>query len=35
VQYVELPGLGHAWGTKANINETIWKFFAEHPLEKK
>lgn len=31
VKYVELPGLGHAWGTKANINETIWQFFADHP----
>jgi hypothetical protein len=23
------------WGTKADINETIWKFFDDHPLEKK
>jgi len=31
VEYVELKGLGHAWGTKDDINETIWKFFSEHP----
>jgi polyhydroxybutyrate depolymerase len=35
VQYVELAGLGHLWGTKADINETIWKFFADHPRGKK
>ncbi len=33
VQYVELSGLGHVWGTTAKVNETIWKFFDEHPLE--
>jgi len=32
VKYVELPGVGHLWGTKADINETIWQFFADHPL---
>jgi len=32
VKYVELSGQGHVWGTKADINETIWRFFAEHPL---
>ncbi len=31
VMYVEVPGLGHAWATGLGINETIWKFFAEHP----
>lgn len=31
VTYAELAGLGHEWGTKAGINETIWRFFAEHP----
>jgi polyhydroxybutyrate depolymerase len=31
VKYVELPGVGHAWGTKADVNETIWGFFADHP----
>ena len=35
VKYVELPGLGHQWATKSDINETIWKFFDEHPLETK
>src|SRR5262249_49620601 len=35
VQYVELPGVGHAWGTKADVNETIWKFFAGNPRGKK
>jgi polyhydroxybutyrate depolymerase len=35
VKYVELKDTGHAWGTKDNVNETIWRFFAEHPLKKK
>jgi polyhydroxybutyrate depolymerase len=35
VKYVELPGLGHTWGDKENVNETIWSFFAAHPLIKK
>jgi polyhydroxybutyrate depolymerase len=35
VKYVELRGLGHVWGTKVNINETIWRFFADHPRKKK
>lgn len=35
VKYVELAGLGHFWGVKAEINETIWKFFADHPRPKK
>jgi polyhydroxybutyrate depolymerase len=35
VKYVELAGQGHVWGTKADVNETIWKFFADHPLGKK
>lgn len=35
VKYVELPGVGHMWGVKADVNETIWKFFADHPLGKK
>jgi len=34
VEYVELRGYGHEWGTKADINETIWKFFADHPRKK-
>lgn len=34
VKFVELTGYGHEWGTKAEINETIWKFFADHPLKK-
>lgn len=35
VKYVEVAGLGHIWATKENINETIWTFFDEHPLDKK
>jgi polyhydroxybutyrate depolymerase len=34
VLYVELAGYGHEWGTKADVNETIWKFFAGHPRKK-
>jgi polyhydroxybutyrate depolymerase len=34
VEYVELAGYGHEWGTKAGVNETVWKFFAEHPRKK-
>ena len=34
VKYVEIAGLGHMWGTKSDINETIWKFFVEHPRKK-
>jgi len=30
VKYVELKGEGHSWGIKAEVNETIWEFFAEH-----
>jgi polyhydroxybutyrate depolymerase len=33
VQYVELPGVGHVWGAEAKINETIWKFFSDHPRD--
>ncbi|MDX1966169.1 MAG: PHB depolymerase family esterase [Planctomycetaceae bacterium] len=32
VKYVELEGVGHMWGTKFDINETLWQFFADHPL---
>lgn len=32
VEYLEIPGLDHAWGTKADVNDKIWKFFEEHPL---
>lgn len=35
VKYVELPGQGHMWATKADINETIWEFFAKHPRKQK
>jgi polyhydroxybutyrate depolymerase len=31
VKYVELPGHGHMWATKLDINATIWEFFAKHP----
>jgi Poly(3-hydroxybutyrate) depolymerase len=34
VQLVEIDGLGHFWGVKAGINDTIWQFFADHPLQK-
>ncbi len=34
VRYVELPNVGHAWGTENGVNETIWAFFAGHPLRK-
>jgi polyhydroxybutyrate depolymerase len=34
VKYVELSGYGHVWGIKVDINETIWKFFADHPRDK-
>lgn len=34
VKYVELPRLGHLWGRKFDVNETIWQFFADHPLNK-
>ena len=32
VEYVEVPGLGHLWALKADINARIWKFFQDHPL---
>lgn len=32
VQYVELPGHGHAWARGKGINERIWSFFVAHPL---
>jgi predicted esterase len=35
VKYVELKNVGHMWGTKDYINETIWEFFDDHPLERK
>jgi len=31
VSYIEVPGLGHAWASEANINGRIWAFFAAHP----
>lgn len=34
VNYVEAPGLGHAWATDIGINDSIWKFFADHPRRK-
>jgi polyhydroxybutyrate depolymerase len=33
VNYVEVPGLGHAWASEADVNERIWAFFAAHPLD--
>jgi hypothetical protein len=35
VKYVELKDVGHMWGTMTDINETIWKFFADHLLRGK
>ncbi len=35
VKYVEVPGLGHFWAVKTDINGRIWKFFADHPLPEK
>jgi len=35
VKYVEVAGMGHVWAMKEDINETIWKFFSEHPLPAK
>ena len=34
MKYVEVAGLGHFWADKSDINETIWEFFAGHPLTK-
>ena len=31
VKHVEVPGLGHQWAHKGDVNEQIAKFFAEHP----
>lgn len=35
VKYVEVAGMGHTWAAKENVNETIWAFFAAHPLDAK
>jgi polyhydroxybutyrate depolymerase len=35
VKYVELPGHGHMWATDADINGTIWEFFADHPRSRR
>ena len=35
VKYVEVAGMGHEWATKQKVNETIWEFFKDHPLDKK
>jgi polyhydroxybutyrate depolymerase len=34
VLYVEVPDLTHWWATEQQINDKIWKFFAEHPRKK-
>jgi predicted esterase len=31
VNYVEVPGLGHAWATGIGVNDKMWEFFASHP----
>jgi polyhydroxybutyrate depolymerase len=33
VERVEIDDLGHFWGVRAGINDTICEFFDEHPLE--
>lgn len=33
VEYIELPGHGHMWGTLSGINEKIWAFFDAHPFK--
>lgn len=35
VEYVEIPGQSHWWAADRGINDQIWKFFADHPREKK
>ena len=35
VKYVEVAGMGHEWATKQKVNDTIWEFFADNPLDKK
>lgn len=32
VEYRELKGLRHAWGTRFGINAIIWEFFQNHPM---
>lgn len=32
VKYVEVPGLGHEWATKQQVNDAIWEFFDGHPM---
>jgi len=33
VELMEVDGLGHFWAHKADVNEKMWEFFEEHPLE--
>lgn len=35
VNYVEIPGLPHWWAADKGINDDLWKFFAEHPRDRK
>jgi polyhydroxybutyrate depolymerase len=35
VEYVELAGVGHTWGSQQGVNDRIWTFFKKHPLPKK
>jgi len=35
VKYVEVAGMGHVWATKQKVNDMIWEFFDDHPLNKK
>ena len=34
-EYREVPKLNHFWGTKADVNTKMWKFFEAHPLDAK
>jgi polyhydroxybutyrate depolymerase len=33
VKLVEIDDLGHFWGVRAGASDTIWEFFAAHPLK--
>lgn len=34
VEYRELSGVGHRWGNTAEVNDAVWKFFADHARTK-
>lgn len=33
IEYEEIKGLKHAWGTISNINTRIWEFFDKNPMK--